>query len=123
MEGRYKKFYEKDVWLMAYKLQKKIFELVQNFPRHENFGLVDQLNRAANSVLANMAEADGRYHYADKMRVMYIVRGEIQEVQSHLIVAASRNYLDKCLATDLVNQYETVKRIVNSFIASLAQNK
>lgn len=123
MEGVFKKFYDKDVWRTAYQLQKNIFDLTQSFPRQENYGLIDQLNRSTNSVLANMAEADGRYHYSDKVRILYIVRGEIQEVQSHLIVATSRNYLEKKISVELINQYESVKKSVNCFISSLLRNK
>ncbi len=119
----YKKFYEAPLWLKAYELQKKIFILSQTFPKSEIYGLVDQMNRSANSLLANFAEADGRFHYADKVRVLYIARGELQELQSHLIVAASRGYMEKASSSDLIRKYEEVKMQLNLYIGSLLKQK
>ncbi len=119
MSDEYKKFYEMDLWKKAQELQKKIFELTKNYPRTEEYGLISQSNRSTASVLANLAEAHGRYHFADKIRVLYIVRGEIEETQSHLIVATSRNYISKNESTKLIKNYEEVKMKVNNYISSL----
>ena len=121
-EAEYKKFYEKSIWQEAFTLQKEIFSLTMNLPRTEQYGLVDQLNRATNSVLANIAESDGRFHYADKARVLYIARGEIQEVQSHLMVAQSRGYLNKEECTGYINGYEEIKKQINGYIYSLVRS-
>lgn len=122
MQGGYKKFYETEIWKQAFILQKEVFNLTQTFPKDERYGLIDQLNRSTNSVLANFAEAEGRYHYLDRVRVLYIVRGEIQETQSHLIVAASRGYVSRDVSTALVQEYEKIKKQVNGYIYSLIKN-
>lgn len=119
MSDEYKKFYEMDLWKKAQELQKEVFELTKNYPRAEEYGLVSQSNRSTASVLANLAEAHGRYHFADKIRVLYIVRGEIEETQSHLIVATSRGYVSKDISTKLITNYEEVKMKVNNYISSL----
>lgn len=123
MEEQYKKFYETDTWKEAYQLQKEIFLLTIIFPRHEQYGLTCQLNRSANSVLANLAEAHGRFHYADKIRILYIVRGEIEEAQSHLIVAASRKYISCERSASVVKHYEQLKIKINNYISSLSRQK
>lgn len=33
MKKKYKKFYEDDLWIEAYNLQKKVFELTKKFPK------------------------------------------------------------------------------------------
>ena len=57
----------------------------------------------------------------DKIRVLYIVRGEIEETQSHIIVAKSRNYISREKQVELVNKYEGVKMKVNKYINNLVQ--
>ena len=117
----YKKFYQMDLWQEAFELQKQIFEITKDFPNKEEYGLTSQFNRSANSVLANLAEPHGRYHFLDKIRVLYIVRGEIEETQSHIIVAKSRNYISREKQVELVNKYEGVKMKVNKYINNLVQ--
>lgn len=124
MEKKYNKFYELDIWKMAFELQKEIYELCKDFPKYEQFGIVPQITRSANSVLANIAEADGRFHFLDKIRVLYIARGEIQETQSHLFVSVSRGYIKKDISDSIVFGYEDIKIKLNCYIKRLnAKNK
>ena len=118
MKKKYKKFFEDELWKEAFDLQKCVFELTRRFPKEENYGLVSQLERSANSIMANIAEADGRYHYADKIRVLYIARGELQETQSHLLCAVSRNYLNKEDIIFIINRYEKIKKMLNGKISN-----
>lgn len=119
----YKKFYEMEIWKEGYELQKKVFELIRSFPAEERYGLWSQLSKSINSVIANIAEAHGRFSYADKIRVLYIVRGEIEETQNHLIVAQSRGYIKREDCVAMVTQYETLKMQVNSYINNLSKSK
>lgn len=123
MDIEHKKFYEMDTWKEAYQLQKEIFILTAVFPHHEQYGLTSQINRSTNSVLANLAEAHGRFFYADKIRVLYIVRGEIEETQSHLIVATSRGYITREVSAPLIVRYEQLKIKINNYISSLSRQK
>lgn len=120
---KYQKFYELDIWKLGFELQKEIFELTCLFPKDERFGLKPQMNKSANSIIANIAESHGRFHYADKIRVLYISRGEIEETQSHLIVAQSRKYItrDKCIS--LIERYEKLKIKLNNYISDFVDRK
>lgn len=123
MTKEYKKFYETDIWIEAYELQKDVFDLTRKFPKEEKYGLGGQLNDSSNSVVANIAESHGRYHFADKIRVLYIIRGEVEETQSHLIVAVSRRYASKEEITHLVERYERLKMKINGYIGDLSRKK
>ena len=117
----YQKFYQMDLWKDSFELQKEVFEITKGFPRSEEYSLTSQLNRSTNSVLANLAEAHGRYSYLDKIRVLYIARGEIEETQSHLIVAESRKYISRQQEVEFVEKYEKVKMKINKYINFLFQ--
>ncbi len=51
--------------------------------------------RAADSIGANIAEAAGRWHEADKRRLLIIARGSLYETEHWLVRAASRNLVAK----------------------------
>jgi four helix bundle protein len=81
------KFYELEIWNKEYKLLLEVYKITSKYPPEEKYGLTNDTRRSANSVIANIAESHGKYYYADKVRVLYISRGEIEETQSHLRVA------------------------------------
>ena len=120
---QYQKFYELDIWKEGYELQKEVFALTQTFPREERYGLGSQLNDSSNSVIANIAESHGRFYYADKIRVLYTVRGELEETQSHLIVAQSRGYIPREKTVELVRRYEHLKQKLNGYINDFSKRK
>lgn len=119
----YKKFYEMDIWREAFRLQKQVYDLTRTYPKEEKFGLVSQTSDSANSVVANIAESHGRFYYADKIRVLYTVRGELEETQSHLTVAFSRQYIGKEICNKVVNDYENLKKKINNYINNLWNQK
>lgn len=120
---KYFKFYETEIWQEAYELQKEVFALTRNFPKEERYGLISQLNDSSNSICANIAEEHGRFYYADKIRVLYIVRGELQETQSHLIVAQSRIYITKEICAGLIGRYEKLMIRINGRIRDFRNKK
>jgi len=65
-----KKFYELNIWKKGYELLMKVYEVTGKYPPEEKYGLVPDTRRSANSVIANIAEAHGRYYFADKVRVL-----------------------------------------------------
>ena len=116
-------FKELRIWKKGYKLLMTIYDLTEKYPPSEKFNLVSQTRRSANSVIANIAEAQGRYYYADKVRVLYVGRGECSETQSHLVVAYGRKYIKKKVYQELDEEYEGLSRGINSYIIRLKRDK
>ena len=109
-------FKDLKIWQKAFDLDLQVRALTKKYPKEEKYALVSQSRRSANSVIANTAEAHGRYHFKDKIRIYYIVRGEIEETQSHLWVAYSQKYIEKKRWLGLEKRYEKVKIRVNNQI-------
>ncbi|MDJ0600477.1 MAG: four helix bundle protein [Crocosphaera sp.] len=53
-------------------LLKASYKLAEGLPNYERYNLSDQLRRASTSILLNIAEGYGRYHYLDRLRFFYI---------------------------------------------------
>lgn len=104
------------IWQKAAELVIAIYSVSRTFPKEERFGLTDQIHRSANSVAANIAEAHGRYHFADKIRVLYQARGECFETQSHLGIAYKLGYLSKETFEKVDKDYEGLGVGINAYI-------
>lgn len=72
----------------------EIYRLTARFPNQERFGLSSQLQRAAASIGANLAEGCGCESDADFNRFVQIARGSAWEVEYHLLLARDLSLLD-----------------------------
>lgn len=89
----YTSFKEMPIWKEAMEIAEEIFRLSESFPKKEDYGLTSQLRRSALSISANIAEAYGRNHTAEKVNFYYYARGSITETQSHLEYGRRVGYL------------------------------
>ena len=75
------------VWQRAMELTVAVYQLTQNFPREEMYGLTRQIRRSAISVPSNIAEGQGRGGLNEFRQFLCIARGSTCEVQTQLEIA------------------------------------
>lgn len=105
-------------WQKSHYLTLKVYQLTNNFPKEEMFGLISQLRRAASSITCNIAEGYGRYHYNDKIRFYYQARGSNMEVQNLLILSNDLGYIDKNIYQELKSLAYEGYKLLNGLINS-----
>ncbi|MFZ5559249.1 MAG: four helix bundle protein [Patescibacteria group bacterium] len=54
------RFEDLEVWKIGMKIVHEVYQITKRFPKEELFSLVDQLKRAANSIVLNIAEGTGQ---------------------------------------------------------------
>lgn len=95
------------VWRMAHDLSVEIYRLTKNGEFSRDWGLRDQIQRAAVSVMSNIAEGFERYSRQEFKQFLSIARGSCAEVRSQIQLAKSLGYVadadcsaiyDKCLS-------------------------
>jgi four helix bundle protein len=106
--------------LACYQLSLKLlgaaYDLASKLPDFEKYNLADQLRRAAVSVVLNIAEGYGRYHYLDKIRFFYIARGSLDELLSAFIACKEVHYTDSEQIVWVRSVHEEAHRSLNGFI-------
>jgi len=113
-------FRELLVWQKAHELSLEIYRDSSNFPADERFGLTAQLRRAVISIASNIAEGCGRTSDKDFGRFLGIAAGSASEAEYQILLAHDLGYLTKEDYLRLNQRVNEVKRILNSFIKSLA---
>jgi hypothetical protein len=68
-------FQDLDVWRRGMSLAETIYRLTATFPRHEQYGLSSQLQRAVISVPSNIAEGNARDSTKEYIQFVAIARG------------------------------------------------
>ena len=56
-----------DIWHMARAYASQVYSVTAKFPRHEDYGLRSQMNRAVNSISLNITE--GQLRVATKLLI------------------------------------------------------
>jgi len=94
-------------------------EIYGHFRNSRDFGFRDQIQRAAVSVMNNIAEGFERRTKQDFARFYDQAKGSAGEVRSMLSLAESLNYVPKEEAEALQRKCETLSRSIGAFSASL----
>jgi four helix bundle protein len=104
------------VWRKAHEFVLAVYAFTVDFPRHETYGLSQQLRRAAVSIPANIAEGFRRRGTADKARFMNLAEGSLEECRYYLILAHDLGYGD---ADQLAALLEEVSKLLNAYAAAI----
>jgi len=93
--SKVEKFEDLIAWQKAHALAVNIYQLTSKEPFYKDFGLKDQVQRAAVSVMSNIAEGFERYSRQEFRQFLSIARGSVAEVRSQLHIAKSLEYISE----------------------------
>jgi four helix bundle protein len=80
------------VWQKAMELVVGCYRFVSSLPKNETYGLISQVQRAAISIPANIAEGHGRDHLGDYLRHLSVANGSLKELETHLLLVGRLGY-------------------------------
>jgi four helix bundle protein len=111
--SNYKKL---DVWIFSMNTVKEVYKITCSYPNQEKYGLINQTNRAAISIPANIAEGLGRNYKKDTIQFLHISRGSAYEVETLLSIAQMLNIIDEHTFNKLSEIVNRNIRVINGFI-------
>jgi four helix bundle protein len=117
------RFEDSIAWQKARVMAAEIYVVTSKPPFSRDFGLATQIQRAAVSVMANIAEGfdlygDNQFHHA-----LTIAKGSCAEVRSHLYIAHDIGYLDQGQFDRLIALNIEVTRLVSALRSSVDQRR
>jgi len=95
------------------------YSATRKFPDREAFGLMSQMQRAAISTPANMAEGQGRQHRSEFIQFLCIANGSLTELETHVQIARRLNYIGDEEERQLLAQTGEVGRLLNGLLCYL----
>lgn len=118
------KFEDLICWQRARELTRHIYaEIFKNLKFKNDRGLCDQIQRAAVSVMSNIAEGFERGTKQEFLNYLYIAKGSCGEVRAQLYVALDCVYLDEERFKSLKFKAEECSKLISNFIQSLKVSK
>ncbi len=108
-----------EIWHLAREYATHIYAITARFPVHERYALADQLNRAANSVVLNIAEGAGQDTPTQFNRFLGFASASVCEVVSGLFLALDRKYIDEAIHAQLYEEGDRLIRSITNFRKTL----
>ncbi len=84
-----------NVWKESRKLVLMVYQLQNNFPSYEKYGLGNQIRRAVVSVSSNIVEGNYRLSLQEQIRFIEISFASLMEVYCQLVLAFDLKYIDE----------------------------
>ena len=118
-----KRFEEIHAWQSAREMVRMVYE-VTNLPNfRRDFGLRDQIRRAAVSVMSNIAEGFNAGSDSEFIRFLGYARRSISEAQSQLYVAYDQMYITEDQFNGIFQKANETERQVNALIGYLHRSR
>ncbi len=118
-----KRFEDVDVWKEARKLVNMIYDLTDKGLFKNDFGLKEQIQKAAVSSMSNVAEGFDSDTKQQFIQMLSYTKRSSSEVQSELYVALDRKYITEKDFNNTYNQAKLVRKLANGFIRYLRTDK
>ena len=102
-----------EVWQKSMQFVTDLYRETEAFPRHELYGLTNQLRRAAVSVPSNIAEGSGRNSKKEFHQFLNLARGSLLELETQVEIARNLGYLSEERCTKLLKKTNEIGRMLN----------
>jgi four helix bundle protein len=110
-------------WQKARELTRAIYGATQQGALTRDWELTGQMQRAAVSIMANIAEGFERGRPKEYLHFLLIAKASCAEVRSHLYVALDSGYLDEPAFAHLRNQARETSRVISGLHAAIERRQ
>ena len=117
------KFEDLEAWRNARQLVRAIYQLTGDKALGHDFGICGQIQRAAVSIMSNIAEGFERSHLQEKLQFYNTARGSTGEVRSLLYVVDDNFPATAQLAAALRNEAVSVGKLISGLIRVTEERK
>jgi len=114
------RFEDIEAWKEARTLVKEIYQF---FGDVKDYGFRDQIQRAAVSVMSNIAEGFDRGSNREFIKFLIIARGSVSEVRSLGYAALDIGYIDEEIFNKISNRCLKLASLINGFIRYLKRSE
>lgn len=113
------RFEDLECWQEARKLVSAVYGTTMNGNFKKDLRLSGQIQAAATSVMANVAEGFVRRSTREFIQFLFVGMSSAAEVQNHLYVALDQRYIDQKYFGEIYDQANKTARIISGLITYL----
>ena len=114
-----KSYRDLQVWQKAIDLVVESYKVVNLLPKNEVYSLATQIQRAAVSIPANIAEGHGRDHLGDYLHHLSCANGSLMELETHFLIASNLSYITEPQLESVLKSAAELGRMLAGLINKL----
>lgn len=107
------------VWDESIRLVTCVYQLTKVLPREEKYGVIAQMQRAAVSVPANIAEGYGRATRGEYLNQLSVARGSVNEVAALCAVVVALEFAGPDMVQPVLIHVDALQRMLAGLRSSL----
>jgi four helix bundle protein len=123
MGGKVERFEDLIAWQKVRKLSAEIYRVSAQGDFSKDFGLKDQIRRAAVSVMSNVAEGFDRGSRGEFHQFLVVAKASCAEVRSQLYVALDVGYIDQETFDTVNSSTSELSRIIGGLRAAVQKQR
>jgi four helix bundle protein len=112
----YESFENLEVWKSGCRVAVRIYEILKTC---KDYGLKDQMTRAAVSVPSNIAEGAERDSKLEFIRFLHIAKGSAAELRTQVYIARQIGAIDEDIQKELVEELKTLSAMLHGLMKSI----
>ena len=117
-----KNFEDLEIWKDARLLTRGIYQLTKDTRFSKDFALRDQIQRAAVSIMSNIAEGFERGGNQEFIQFLYVAKASCGEVRSQLYVALDQSYVTEKDCDDVSKSFRRLSIMISNLIDYLKRS-
>lgn len=123
VNGKVKSYRDLQVWRRANALAVEVYRVTDSFPRHELYGLTEQIRRAAVSIPSNIAE--GHVRQSDRVFANHLdmALGSAAELSTQLEIALEIGYLCQGAHQTLQAELQEITKMLFGLHATVSRKR
>lgn len=115
-----KNFRELKGYQKALLFYEELYKILRELPYYEQYGIYNQMERCTMSIIANLAEGNGRLYCKEKCNFYSISLATSNETQCWIDIMKIKGYINQEQFTSLNNKVEEIKKLIIVYIKQIA---
>lgn len=117
-----KHFEDLNIWKQARQLTQQIYQLTKTDKFSRDHALRNQIQRAAISVMSNIAEGFERGGNQEFIQFLYVAKASCGEVRSQLYVAIDQGYIPESQSQEMIASFRRLSGMIGNLITYLRRS-
>lgn len=117
-----KTHHDLEVWKKSIDFVTTVYQVTENYPKTEIYGLTNQIRRAVVSVSSNIAEGAARTSKKEFLQFLSISLGSLSEVETQLIVSRNLVFLSNEQYERLIPLLTEIRKMIIGLKKSLSED-
>lgn len=112
-------FKELLVWQESMELTKEVYVLAEELPKKEQYGIIQQMQRASVSIPSNIAEGHNRHATKEFVYFLRIALGSAAELETQILLCEKLGFVSQQQIAPIVTRIERLGKMLRSMMTKL----